>query len=59
MCNDASVIPNSLSSNPNAMIMAVSSRASDYVNQSILGATSSPSAEREMAELAEQEVSKL
>ncbi|HVY91274.1 MAG TPA: GMC oxidoreductase, partial [Bryobacteraceae bacterium] len=48
MINDASVIPNALSSNPNAMIMAVSSRASDYVNHQILGATSAPTAQAEM-----------
>ena len=39
---------------------AVSSRASDFVNQSILGATSAPGAEQEMAQFAAQEeVSKL
>jgi choline dehydrogenase len=54
MCNDASVIPNSLSSNPNATIMAVSSRASDFVNQSILGASSAPTAEQEMGQFAAQ-----
>ena len=59
MCNDASVIPNSLSANPNATIMAVSSRASDFVNQSILGATNAPSAGQEMAQFAEQGASKL
>lgn len=48
MCCDASVIPNALSSNPNAMIMAVASRAGDYVNQHILGASSSPTAPQEM-----------
>jgi len=50
MINDASVIPNALSSNPNAMIMAVSSRASDYVNAEILNARSAPTAPREMEE---------
>jgi len=59
MCNDASVIPNSLSSNPNATIMAVSSRASDFVNQTILGATSAPTAEQEMGQFAAQAGSKL
>jgi choline dehydrogenase len=49
MINDASVIPNALSSNPNAMIMAVSSRASDWVNHQILGAASAPTAPQEMA----------
>jgi len=48
MINDASVIPNALSANPNAMIMAVASRNSDYVNHQILGATSSTTAQQEM-----------
>lgn len=48
MINDASVIPNALSANPNATIMAVSSRASDFVNHEILGATSAPTAHAEM-----------
>lgn len=48
MCCDASVIPNALSSNPNAMVMAVASRASDYVNHEILGAKSAPTAPQEM-----------
>jgi choline dehydrogenase-like flavoprotein len=48
MCCDASVIPNALSSNPNAMIMAVASRAGDYINHQILGATSAPTAPQEM-----------
>jgi choline dehydrogenase len=47
MCCDASVIPNALSSNPNATIMAVASRASDFVNQQILGAKSAPTAPNE------------
>jgi len=37
MCCDASVIPNHISSNPNAMIMATASRASEFVIQQILG----------------------
>ena len=37
MVCDASVIPNHISSNPNAMIMAVASRCSDYVIKEILG----------------------
>jgi long-chain-alcohol oxidase len=49
MCCDASVIPNSLSSNPNATIMAVASRAADYVNTQILGASSAVTAEVQMA----------
>lgn len=48
MITDASVIPNSISCNPNATIMALSSRASDYVNHEILGATSAPTAAQEM-----------
>ncbi len=52
MINDASVIPNALSANPNAMIMAVSSRASDFVNRQILGAASAPTANDEMVALA-------
>ena len=38
MCCDASIIPNHISANPNALIMALSSRAADYVNREILGA---------------------
>jgi choline dehydrogenase len=37
MCCDASVIPKDISSNPNAMIMAIASRASDFVIREILG----------------------
>jgi choline dehydrogenase len=48
MINDASVIPNALSANPNAMIMAVSSRASDFVNREILGVASASTAAQEM-----------
>lgn len=51
MINDASVIPNALSSNPNATIMAVSSRNSDFVNKNILGAAHAPTAPQEMAEI--------
>ena len=47
MCCDASIIPNSLSSNPNATIMAIGSRAADFVNKQILGATSAVTAEDE------------
>ena len=54
MCCDASVIPNSLSSNPNATIMALASRAADYVNTQILGASSSVTAERELEALLQQ-----
>ena len=57
MCCDASVIPNALSSNPNAMIIAVASRAADFVNTQILGASSSVTAEAELAAIqAEQGV---
>ena len=37
MCCDASVIPNHISSNPNSMIMAVASRASEYIITQIYG----------------------
>jgi choline dehydrogenase-like flavoprotein len=37
MCCDASVIPHHISSNPNALIMALSSRAADYAIAEILG----------------------
>ncbi len=47
MCCDASVIPNHISANPNALIMALASRAADYVNKEILGATSMKSAAQE------------
>jgi choline dehydrogenase len=46
MCCDASVIPDHISSNPNAMIMAVASRASEFVITRILGKTL-PTAVRE------------
>ncbi len=49
MCCDASVIPNALSANPNATIMAVASRAGDYINKQILGAASAPTAPQELA----------
>jgi choline dehydrogenase-like flavoprotein len=48
MCCDASVIPNALSANPNATIMAVASRAGDFINRQILGAASAPTAPQEM-----------
>jgi choline dehydrogenase-like flavoprotein len=57
MCCDASVIPNALSSNPNATIMALASRAADFVNSQILGAPSAGTAEAEnRAFLAHQKV---
>jgi long-chain-alcohol oxidase len=59
MINDASVIPNAISANPNAMIMAVSSRASDFVNRQILGATAAPTASQEMEELLQREAERL
>lgn len=37
MCCDASVIPNHISANPNATIMAVASRCSEYVITNIFG----------------------
>jgi len=37
MCCDASVIPNALRANPNATIMALASRCSEYVITNILG----------------------
>jgi choline dehydrogenase-like flavoprotein len=52
MCCDASVIPHHISSNPNATIMAVASRAADFVNTQILGAGSEVTAEAEEAALA-------
>jgi choline dehydrogenase len=55
MINDASVIPNALSANPHSMIMAVSSRASDFVNQQILGAKSAPTAPLEMEQIEREE----
>jgi choline dehydrogenase-like flavoprotein len=51
MCCDASVIPNALSSNPNATIMAIASRASDFINHQILGATSAPTAPQELEKI--------
>jgi choline dehydrogenase-like flavoprotein len=50
MCCDASVIPNHISSNPNATIMAIASRASDFVNRQILGAKSAPTADEEFSD---------
>ncbi|GAB4109082.1 MAG: GMC family oxidoreductase N-terminal domain-containing protein [Acidobacteriota bacterium] len=49
MCCDASVIPHHISSNPNAMIMAVASRAADFVNTQLLGAGPEATAEAELA----------
>jgi len=42
MICDASVIPNHISSNPNATIMATASRASEFVITNILGKTINP-----------------
>ena len=36
MCCDASVIPNHISANTNAITMAIGSRAADFVNSQIL-----------------------
>jgi choline dehydrogenase-like flavoprotein len=57
MCCDASVIPNHISANPNAMIMALASRQSDFVNAQILGARSASTAAAE--DLAAQELPEL
>jgi choline dehydrogenase-like flavoprotein len=43
MCCDASVIPNHISANPNATIMALSARAADFVITNVLGKTIKPS----------------
>lgn len=48
MCCDASVIPHQLSSNPNAMIMAIAARAGEFVNREILNAGLSPRPTRRM-----------
>lgn len=53
MCCDASVIPHHISSNPNAMIMAVASRAADFVSTQLLGAGAEVTAEAEDAALSE------
>jgi choline dehydrogenase-like flavoprotein len=42
MCCDASVIPDHISSNPNALIMAIASRASEFVITDILGKSLQP-----------------
>jgi choline dehydrogenase-like flavoprotein len=55
MCCDASIIPNHISSNPNAMIMALASRCADFVNSEILGARS---ASKAIDELAREEAAK-
>lgn len=44
MCCDASVIPNSLSANPNATIMAIAARAANFVVTNVLGKTLLPDA---------------
>jgi choline dehydrogenase-like flavoprotein len=44
MCCDASAIPNHISANPNATIMALSGRAADFVITNVLGKTIKPSA---------------
>jgi choline dehydrogenase len=40
MCCDASVIPNAISANTNAIIMAIADRAADFVNSQILNGPS-------------------
>jgi len=42
MCCDASVIPHHISANPNATIMALANRASEYVITQILGKAIDP-----------------
>ena len=42
MCCDASAIPHHISSNPNAMIMALAARAADFVITNVLGKTLRP-----------------
>ncbi len=54
MCCDASVIPHHISSNPNAMIMAVASRAADFINTELLGAGPEVTAKAEAAVLADK-----
>ncbi|MEO7651334.1 MAG: GMC family oxidoreductase [Bryobacteraceae bacterium] len=49
MCCDASVIPHHISANPNATIMALASRAADFVNAQILGARDASTAVQEDA----------
>ena len=52
MCCDASAIPHHISSNPNALIMALASRAADFINTEFLGAGPEVTAEAEEAALA-------
>lgn len=54
MCCDASVIPNHIAANPNATIMAVASRAANFVITEILGGTL-PESEQELSEVAVQQ----
>jgi len=51
MCCDASVIPNALSANTNAITMAIASRAADFVNSQILDRGSSTASAAEEAAL--------
>jgi len=48
MCCDASVIPNHISANPHATIIAAASRAADFVNTQILGVRNASTAEKEL-----------
>lgn len=48
-CCDAGVIPHPISSNPNAMIMAVASRATDLLYTRLLGDGPAATAETELA----------
>ncbi len=45
MCCDASVIPNHISANPNAMIMAIGARAGDFIRRNILNTPSGRTAD--------------
>ena len=50
MCCDASVIPDHISANTNAIIMAIASRASDFVNSQILNGPSGVTAAQEVSQ---------
>jgi choline dehydrogenase-like flavoprotein len=50
MVCDASVIPHHLSANTNALIMAIASRASDFVNSQILNTPAGPAAVQEVGQ---------
>ena len=50
MCCDASVIPNHISANTNAITIAIANRASDFVNSQVLDRSSSTTAIHEVAQ---------